>query len=50
MGENFWSYGVESNPKTLGALFRYLREQGLLRRPMTIEDVFDPSTMLLLED
>ncbi len=50
MGKNFWSYGVKSNPKTLRALFRYAEEQKVLHAPLTIEDVFDSSTLLLLED
>jgi 4,5-dihydroxyphthalate decarboxylase len=50
MGKNFWSYGIQNNPKTLGALFRFAREQGLLKRPLQIEDVFEPSTQMLLEN
>jgi 4,5-dihydroxyphthalate decarboxylase len=50
MGKNFWSYGVKSNPKTLNATFRFAKDQGLFKKPLDIEDVFDPSTLLLLED
>jgi 4,5-dihydroxyphthalate decarboxylase len=49
MGKNFWSYGVKSNPKTLGALFRYAQDQGRLSKPLAVDDVFDPSTILLIE-
>jgi 4,5-dihydroxyphthalate decarboxylase len=50
MGKNFWSYGVKSNPKSLGALFKLAQDQGLLEKPLTIEDVFEPSTLMLLEN
>ena len=50
MGKNYWSYGVKSNPKTLRALFHYAEEQKLLYSPMSIDDVFEPSTLMLLEN
>ena len=50
MGKNFWSYGIKSNPKSLGAIFTLARDQKLLARPLTIEDVFEHSTLMLLED
>jgi 4,5-dihydroxyphthalate decarboxylase len=50
MGKNFWSYGVKSNPKTLAAEFRFAHEQGILKKPLEIDDVFEPSTIMLLEN
>ena len=49
MGTNFYSYGLESNRKTLEALFQYSYQQGLSRRQLSIEDLFDPSSLALAE-
>jgi 4,5-dihydroxyphthalate decarboxylase len=49
MGENYWPYGIEPNRKALEALFRYSYEQGLARRLLKIEELFDPSTLELKE-
>ncbi len=45
MGENFWPYGIESNRKTLNALFQYSYDQGLANKRLQIEDLFHPSTI-----
>ena len=37
MGEDFWSYGLESNRRTLETFMRYMHEQGLIPESMTIE-------------
>lgn len=49
MGENFFPYGIAPNRKTLDTLFRYSYEQGLASRQLTIEELFEPSTLDLLE-
>lgn len=49
MGENFWPYGIEPNRKALERLFRYSYEQGLSSKHLTIEDLFDSSTLDLTE-
>ena len=49
MGENFWPYGIEANRKTLETLFRYSFEQGLASKQLTIEDLFEKSTIELIE-
>ena len=49
MGENFFPYGIEPNRKALETLFRYSYEQGLAKRELTIEELFDPSTLELTE-
>ena len=49
MGENFWPYGIEPNRKALNALFQYSYEQGLASRKLTIEELFHPSTLELIE-
>jgi 4,5-dihydroxyphthalate decarboxylase len=38
MGDDFWSYGVEPNRKTLELMARYSHEQGLAR-PVTVEEI-----------
>jgi 4,5-dihydroxyphthalate decarboxylase len=49
MGDNFYSYGIEANRKTLEALFRYSYQQGLSSRELTVEELFDPLTFELAE-
>ena len=49
MGENFWPYGIEPNRRALEALFQYSHEQGLASKKLTIEALFHPSTMALVE-
>jgi len=45
MGEDFWPYGVERNRKVLETFLRYHREQRLLARPCTVEELFAPETL-----
>lgn len=45
MGDDFWSYGVEPNRKTLELMARYSHEQGLAVRSVAVEEMFAPSTL-----
>jgi len=47
MGDNFWSYGIEANRKTLETLFRYSYQQGLSSRQLTVEELFTPRSLTL---
>lgn len=49
MGNNYWPYGIKANRKTLEALFQYSYEQGLAKQKLTIEELFESSTLNLLE-
>ncbi len=49
MGDNFYSYGIGSNRKTLETLFRYSHAQGLASRELTIEDLFLPASLEFAE-
>jgi len=49
MGKNYYSYGIENNRKTLEALFRYSHQQGLCSRELTIEELFESSSLGLTE-
>jgi 4,5-dihydroxyphthalate decarboxylase len=49
MGDNYWPYGIKPNRKALETLFRYSYEQGLSSRQLTIEDVFETSSLELIE-
>lgn len=49
MGDNYYSYGIEHNRKTLEALFRYSNQQGLCSRELTIEELFEPASLTLKE-
>jgi len=41
-GKDFWAYGVEANRAALEALCRYVHEQGLAPRRVSIEELFVP--------
>ena len=49
MGDNYYSYGMKSNRKTLEALFRYSHQQGLCIRKLTVEELFDLASIELSE-
>ena len=49
MGRNFFPYGIDANRKALETLFRYSYEQGLAKRVLSIEELFEPSTLELQE-
>jgi 4,5-dihydroxyphthalate decarboxylase len=49
MGRNFFPYGIEPNRKALGTLFRYMHEQGLASRQVSVEEMFEPSTLDLMD-
>ena len=44
MGENFWPYGIEENRKSLETLTRYVHEQGLTSRRVSVDDMFAAGT------
>jgi 4,5-dihydroxyphthalate decarboxylase len=44
MGEDFWSYGIEPNRKTLETFLRHHHAQGLSPRLVKVEELFHPST------
>lgn len=44
MGEDFWSYGLESSRKTLETFLRHHHAQGLSSRLVKPEELFHPST------
>jgi 4,5-dihydroxyphthalate decarboxylase len=47
MGEDYWSYGIETNRHVLEAFTRYHHEQGLSARRVSLEELFAPSTFEL---
>lgn len=44
LGQDFWSYGVAPNRKTLEAFTRHHYAQGLSSRLVGVDELFDPST------
>lgn len=44
MGEDYWPYGIEPNRKTLETAIDYSYEQGMIKRKLTIEELFVSST------
>ena len=49
MGENFWPYGIEPNRIALEALCQYSHEQGLASKRLTIEELFEPTSLNFTE-
>ena len=47
---NYWKYGIEANRKELEAIMRYVYEQGLVKRQIIFEELFDPTTLELKEN
>jgi len=45
MGENYYSYCIKPNRKTLETLFRYSYHQGLCSRELTIKEFFEPASL-----
>jgi 4,5-dihydroxyphthalate decarboxylase len=45
MGDDYWRYGIESNRKELELIMRYTYEQGLVKRQIDFEELFDPSVL-----
>ena len=50
MGPNFYSYGIERNRRALEAALRYLHEQSLATRRLTVAELFHESTLDLVDD
>jgi 4,5-dihydroxyphthalate decarboxylase len=44
LGQDFWSYGVAPNRRTLEAFTRHHFTQGLSARQVPVDELFDPST------
>jgi 4,5-dihydroxyphthalate decarboxylase len=44
-GSDWWPYGIEANRHVLQTLIRYMGEQGLLARALTVEEIFAPSVL-----
>ena len=42
-GKDFWAYGVEPNRPAFDALCRWVHEQGLAPRRVTVEELFVPA-------
>jgi 4,5-dihydroxyphthalate decarboxylase len=49
MGDNYYSYGIKPNRKALKALFRYSHQQGLCKKELTIEELFEAASLGLTE-
>jgi 4,5-dihydroxyphthalate decarboxylase len=45
MGEDFWSYGVAQNRKTLDTFLKHHHAQGLSPRLVKVEELFHPGTL-----
>ena len=49
MGKQYWSYGVPNNPRSLKALLDAAFAQGLLKRELKVDEIFEPSTLQLMD-
>ncbi len=45
MGEDYWSYGVQPNRKTLETFLHHHHSQGLSSRKVSVEEMFHPATL-----
>ena len=50
MGDNYYPYGIEASRAALEAVFQYSYEQGLAKRKLTIDEVFNQSALELQEE
>ena len=50
MGDNFYPYGLKASKASYEAAFRYTFEQGLSKRQVSLEEMFDKSTLDLVEN
>ena len=50
MGKNFYSYGIDQNRRALESVLRYLHEQSLTTRRLTVAELFIESTMDLVDE
>lgn len=44
-GSDWWPYGIEANRHVIETLIRYMGEQGLVDRPVKVEEVFAPNVI-----
>ncbi len=44
-GADWWPYGIEPNRHVLETLIRYMQEQGLIERPVKVEELFAPNVV-----
>jgi 4,5-dihydroxyphthalate decarboxylase len=42
-GSDWWPYGIEANRHAIENLIRYMGEQGLIDRPVKVEEIFAPN-------
>jgi 4,5-dihydroxyphthalate decarboxylase len=45
MGDDFWSYGVETNRHAIETFLRHHHGQGLSPRRLAVDELFHPSTL-----
>ena len=45
-GPDPWPYGLEANRKTLETLIHFLVDQRFLEKPVTLEEMFTPITLV----
>lgn len=50
MGENFYPYGLTASAKSYETAFRYLYNQGLAKRKVSLEEMFNKTTIDLIEN
>ncbi len=49
MGENFYPYGLKASSESFKAAFRFVHQQGLAKREVSLEEMFEKSTLNLEE-
>ena len=49
MGKNFYPYGLKASSESYKAAFRFVYQQGLAKREVSLEEMFEKSTLNLEE-
>jgi len=49
-GARYWPYGVDANRPELETAIRYAVEQGIARRSLTVEELFAPETLDMVDE
>ncbi len=44
-GPDWWPYGIDANRHVLETLIRYMREQGLVKKSLKVEEIFAPNSV-----
>ncbi|TWT35083.1 hypothetical protein KOR42_52090 [Thalassoglobus neptunius] len=50
MGDNFYPYGLKASAPSYEKAIEYVYDQGLSKRKLSIDELFEPSTVDLVDE